>query len=926
MNRVVFLILLLLGMWNFQSRADHLLGGELYYSYIDGNTYQIELVLFADCSSSSGAFPGLWNSSPRVVLNTKIGNNFYAYDSLFLIAQAPIGEEITPLCPSELGNSSCSGGNLPGIRKFVFKGNYTLPANSGTQYNEWRFEFHGIQNITPSYLAGRSSLITNLTLPSGTPTILNLRAYLNRSVGENSSPRFNSLPTPFYCINKLQNYNIGAVDSNMDALTFNLVPALDNKCLTTASYVSGYSGLSPLAVANPISFNSITGQLSFLPNQSQNSVVVYEVTETRNGQVVGTSMREVIFIVISNCNNDAPENTITGVSNANINGQEITGCAGAPIQANLSITDPNMHNVGVSYYNLPAGAVLLISNNNTSNPSLSLTWPNPFPGTYVFYLDLVDDGCPLAVRQTVAVTINVITMEDPIVTVIEPTNCAGKAAIEYSFPNIGTNGPLDVFVMDANGNVLQNYTNITGSIIDSLLPGQYTIYSQRNPPGCTSGIVSFEVVDSGKFAYPPTAASPIYYCRNDVPAPLVASVSGPFSPTTLNWYSESGSPISGPPTPSTNVVGIFNWLVTQTYKTCESDPKIIKVYVTNPPGSTFEIPNPICQYDTIKVRFNGSYADSSAVDIQWDMSRGIIVDSGNTFGEILVTFADPGIYTVGIDAISEHQCYGIPNKKTVRVIPSTLTRLSGDTAVCQYEEITVSNTQPINPATDYIWETSENGVIISENPTNVRVRFLSPGESYIKLSAVSDSCTYVNYHYVYVHKKPEIELNIDNTTELCLGDTVIMRVDAGSELTFEPEVFAKQDPDSSNKYYLIILDATEFTLYAENEGGCLDTAYISIDNIKDCCKYFVPNAFTPNNDGMNDQFNAWFEGNPKNYHLQIFNRFGESVFSTLNKNDAWDGTYKGKPVDMGVYMYILDGECYENNRIINKTGDVTLIR
>ncbi len=925
MKRISLAFFLLMSLWSTDVHGDHLLGGELYYDHISGNSYEIELVLFADCASSSQALPGLYNSSPRIVLKTKSGANYFAYDSLLLAVQNPVGEEITPLCPAEINNSTCNNGTLPGIRKFVYKGIYNLPTPNPSQFSEWRFEFHGMQNANPGYTAGRSYLITNINSASGAPTVLNLRAYLNRSVGENSSPRFNSLPTPFYCINKPQTYNIGAVDTTADVLSYNLVPGLNNNALNTVNYASGYSGSAPLAVSSPISFSTVSGQLNFTPNLQQNSIVVYEVTEKRNGQIIGTSMREMVFVVISNCTNDAPVSNITGVSNVTVNNQTITGCAGSPMTANFNITDPNNNNISVSHYNLPQGVTLSIANNNSTNPSLTFSWPNPTPGTFVFYLELVDDGCPLAIRQTIAITVEVVNLTDPLVYVTSPTNCTHKATVQYEFPGISTNGPLDVTVRTQSGTVVHGYNNVTQFIIDSLSPGSYTIQSSKANAGCVSNMVPFDIVDSGTFQYPPAVVSPEYYCRNEAAHPLTANPNGPYAPTTIQWYSSTGAPLTATPTPSTSTVGVFTWYATQTYKVCESDSVPIQVYVTDPPGNTFSLPSPICQYDTILVRYNGSYGDSAGVDITWDFGPGIIVDSGR-FGEVYVTFPVPGNFSVGIAAISEYGCDGSPRMRNIRVIPSTLTRIYGDTIVCQYQNLTVSNTQPTNPGTSYLWEAGPDATIVSQNPTNMVVNFSTPGDKYIKLTAASDSCTYENYHYVHVYKKPEISLNIDDNTELCLGDSVVMRVDPGNKIRFEPNIFVRQDPDSSHIYYLIILDATQFTLYAEGPGGCMDTAYVSVDNIKDCCNYFIPNAFSPNGDGNNDEFGIWFEGNPKNYKLRIFNRWGESIFSSLSKYDTWDGTYKGKEVDLGVYFYLLEGECYENDQKIQKSGDVTLIK
>jgi gliding motility-associated-like protein len=87
---------------------------------------------------------------------------------------------------------------------------------------------------------------------------------------------------------------------------------------------------------------------------------------------------------------------------------------------------------------------------------------------------------------------------------------------------------------------------------------------------------------------------------------------------------------------------------------------------------------------------------------------------------------------------------------------------------------------------------------------------------------------------------------------------------------------------------------------------------------------FVPNAFTPNSDGVNDKVyvrGTFFD----EVNLKIFNRAGEMLFQTSDQYTGWDGTYKGKAQDMGVYIYYLFG-ILKNGDKIERKGNITLIR
>lgn len=94
------------------------------------------------------------------------------------------------------------------------------------------------------------------------------------------------------------------------------------------------------------------------------------------------------------------------------------------------------------------------------------------------------------------------------------------------------------------------------------------------------------------------------------------------------------------------------------------------------------------------------------------------------------------------------------------------------------------------------------------------------------------------------------------------------------------------------------------TLYVKHQSGCLDTLTKILD-VKPIITYFLPNAFTPNGDGINDEFKGkgFFLG-MENFELSIWNRWGEKIFVTNDPNDAWDGRVnnQGNFVQNGVYV------------------------
>lgn len=87
---------------------------------------------------------------------------------------------------------------------------------------------------------------------------------------------------------------------------------------------------------------------------------------------------------------------------------------------------------------------------------------------------------------------------------------------------------------------------------------------------------------------------------------------------------------------------------------------------------------------------------------------------------------------------------------------------------------------------------------------------------------------------------------------------------------------------------------------------------------------FIPNAFSPNNDGLNDQFRAFFPG-VKKFQMLIFNGWGEKIYETTDISKGWDGFYKGRKQGTDVYVYLVNAEGVCGGKLFRK-GTFMLIR
>ncbi len=107
-------------------------------------------------------------------------------------------------------------------------------------------------------------------------------------------------------------------------------------------------------------------------------------------------------------------------------------------------------------------------------------------------------------------------------------------------------------------------------------------------------------------------------------------------------------------------------------------------------------------------------------------------------------------------------------------------------------------------------------------------------------------------------------------------------------------------------------------------NNCKDSLQKSITILPNCATY-LPTAFTPNGDGLNDVIKPTLYGMKGVKQFTVYNRYGNIVFSTTRQGEGWDGTYKGTKLDSGVFVWILEYITNEDKVVFEK-GTLTLIR
>ncbi|MGB1318997.1 MAG: gliding motility-associated C-terminal domain-containing protein, partial [Flavobacteriales bacterium] len=122
---------------------------------------------------------------------------------------------------------------------------------------------------------------------------------------------------------------------------------------------------------------------------------------------------------------------------------------------------------------------------------------------------------------------------------------------------------------------------------------------------------------------------------------------------------------------------------------------------------------------------------------------------------------------------------------------------------------------------------------------------------------------------------------------------------ASSLFTFEP--YGHQENGMTAEYEYTEIGTYQISQIVETVNGCLDTIVGSLE-VKPHYTFYIPNAFTPTDDGINE---VWIPQGESiaDFDMIIYNRWNEEIFHSASLDFGWDGKYKGKPVQQGVYTY-----------------------
>lgn len=172
-------------------------------------------------------------------------------------------------------------------------------------------------------------------------------------------------------------------------------------------------------------------------------------------------------------------------------------------------------------------------------------------------------------------------------------------------------------------------------------------------------------------------------------------------------------------------------------------------------------------------------------------------------------------------------------------------------------------------------------------------------------------------------KRDTIKINYELKPRFSLGND--KSICTGLSILLDPKIedvsYTWQDGSTAPTY--TVFQPGFYHLTAKNNCGFKkDSINISAGN----CTVYFPNSFTPNGDKKNDVFKAFFIDDVSTYELQVYNRYGQIIFKTNDKNTGWNGMFKGQEQSMGSYVWVAKYKTLSKGEMMEMRGTISLLR
>ena len=633
-----------------------------------------------------------------------------------------------------------------------------------------------------------------------------------------------------------------------------------------------------------VSIDPVSGILNVNPNMVGLFVVGVRVQEFRNGVIIGQTIRDFLFRVF-NCN-------IT--MQAILPTQEqlptfISYCQGLTVQF-----DNNSY--GGSSYAWDFGVA------GTNADISNLFEPNytyPSPGTYQAQL-IVNPGLPCTDTAYISIIVNNPfsvgwTAEDSLCINGNEFNFVGQS----SSPSIGTYS----WTFDASASQ-SSASGLAGPTIVYSTPGYHTIVISGDNGQCqtsfTDSVYIFGQATSSilvppniaclglTIAFGNTSTNSFQYQLDFGVGGINTDISSAFSPSYS--YTTSGS--------------YTVQLIASSGLNC-SDTSNVQITINEPLLLSFTDSDSLCinggLYD-----FDGTVSGPPNANYWYDFGPNAVPSFANSSDVNDVSYLSAGVHPVTLYGSFDNCIDSIQQQVYVYFEPS-INFVFLNSLQCAPSIASFVNTSVVDGSASYSWDFGDGGTSTALNPSHVyyQVGNYSVGLTLITLEGCIDTLYMLQQDIVTVNPSPIAGFSV-NPDEVDVCDNTVNFTDESSGASsyiyhFDHNGFMSTLANFSHEY--VVTGTDNPIQIVSNVFGCKDSAICTVKVSP--FSLYIPNTFIPDEDGKNDVFKPVTDFEIIDWEFCVYNRWGQLVFITDNKDFGWDGKYRDAISLDGVYAYVL---------------------
>ncbi len=339
----------------------------------------------------------------------------------------------------------------------------------------------------------------------------------------------------------------------------------------------------------------------------------------------------------------------------------------------------------------------------------------------------------------------------------------------------------------------------------------------------------------------------------------------------------------------------------------------------------------VCDSNKVQFGYNGTIFSVDSLrqpaSYHWDFGYPVTLNSVSDSPHPVYRYNNPGVYNALLKISTQYGCAStIPFTLNIpSPIPLKVRATTSATAICAGKSVQLQASSNIGER--YVWSPAQG---LARPDSSVTAALPDSTVTYVVTAYSRANCQAATAAVnVIVHSIPYVSAGKDQTA--VIGSVVQLQATGSNDVVrwnWTPPDYLSctscSNPESTPQQNMT------YTLTGTTSFGCSNSDSMHVFLTCDEGKVFIPNTFTPNGDGINDIFYARGRGVKMVLYLRIYNRFGQLVFERTDfqlndKSAGWNGNFKGRPLNPGVFVYTTAMIC-NNDQVFRLSGNVTLLR